>query len=460
MINRAIAIYQSLFSDPITVSILFRYSNTKPDGSLLGGEAARSNFVFYAVPWDTYISALRADAKTANDATANASLPPNALSAKIKPSSANGRAIGLNTPPAMFEDGSVASGGSFDGIVTLSSMGPFQFSRPISGSNLDAQRFLEHEMDELLGLGSYLQASGSDLRPQDLFSWSGPGSRNLTRFGQRYFSINGGTTYIVDFNQDPMHDFGDWLSDPCPQANPYVQNAVGCTGQESDITETSPEGINLDVIGYDLGTRTPGSLGNISTRLQVGTGDNVLIAGFIIQGSAPKRVIIRAGGPSLTRFNVPGVLANPQLELHDSSTTIGRNDDWQTTQIGGVITANQVAEIQNSGLAPIDPAESAIIATLSPGRYTAIVQGVNSTTGVGIAEVYDLSLQNGSVLANISTRGFIQTGDNVMIGGFFVVNGPTKVVVRAIGPSLIPFGISNALANPQLELHDANGTIA
>jgi hypothetical protein len=206
--------------------------------------------------------------------------------------------------------------------------------------------------------------------------------------------------------------------------------------------------------------QTPGSLGNISTRLQVGTGGNVMIAGFIIQGSSPKKVIIRALGPSLTQFGVPGVLANPQLELHDATSTIGTNDDWQTTQIGGVITADQAAEIQNSGIAPGNSAEPAIIATLSPGSYTAIVQGVNNATGVGIVEVYDLSLGNGSRLANISTRGFIRTGDNVMIGGFIVVTQAIKVIIRAIGPSLIPFGIGDALTNPQLELHDANGTIA
>ena len=137
-------------------------------------------------------------------------------------------------------------------------------------------------------------------------------------------------------------------------------------------------------------TPRPATLGNISTRLQVGTGANVMIAGFIVQGSAPKRVLIRAAGPSLTQFGVPNALANPRLELHDTTGTIGMNDNWQTTQIGGVITSDQVAEIQSSGLAPSDPLESAIIATLAPGSYTAIVQGVNNGTGVGIVEVYDL----------------------------------------------------------------------
>jgi uncharacterized delta-60 repeat protein len=205
---------------------------------------------------------------------------------------------------------------------------------------------------------------------------------------------------------------------------------------------------------------TSGSLGNVSTRLQVGTGNNVLFAGFIVQGNASKTVLIRSAGPSLSSFGVPGALSNPQLELHDANNTIGANDNWQTTQLGGVITSDQVATIQNSGAAPSDPAEPAIIATLPAGGYTAIVQGVGGTQGVATVEVYDLSPNNGAILANISTRGFIQTGDNVMIGGFIVVSQTSRVLVRATGPSLIPFGINNALANPRLELHDANGALA
>ncbi len=184
-----------------------------------------------------------------------------------------------------------------------------------------------------------------------------------------------------------------------------------------------------------------------------------MIAGFIVQGSSPKRVLIRAAGPSLTNFGVPNALPNPEVELHDSTGTIGMNDDWQTTQIGGVITSDQVAEIQSSGLAPSNSLESAIIATLAPGSYTAIVQGVSGVTGVGIVEVYDLGTTGNSLLANISTRGFVQSGDNVMIGGFIVVTQPTRVIIRAIGPSLTKFGVPDALANPQLELHDASSTI-
>ena len=253
MINKAVSIFQSLLNDPITVSILFRYATTKPDGTpLASGALATSTFAVYLVPWNTYTNALTADATTANDLTANGSLPASALSTNIKPSSADGRAVSLNTPPVMFADGSVGVGGPYDGIVTLNSGQPFAFTRPPSTGIYDALRSTEHEMDEVLGFGSYLNTSGSDLRPQDLFSWSAAGARNLTSSGSRFFSINGGATNIVGFNQNPAGDFGDWLSGSCPQANPYVQNAFSCQDQASDVTPSSPEGINLDVIGYDL----------------------------------------------------------------------------------------------------------------------------------------------------------------------------------------------------------------
>jgi hypothetical protein len=252
MIHRAIVIYESLFSDPITVEILFRYSSTSPNGSALPtGVLSGGDSVVYRIPWTTYIHALIADGITGYDATANAGLPTMGLSTYIAPSSATGRAVKLNTPPQMFANGTVG-GGPYDGIVTLNSAVPFQFSRPTGSSNFDAQRATEHEMDEVLGLGSRLGVGGSDLRPQDLFSWSSAGTRNLTSSGTRYFSINRGTHKIVYFNQNSTGDFGDWLSTSCPQAHPYVQNAFSCRGQYSDVTMTSPEAISLDVIGYNL----------------------------------------------------------------------------------------------------------------------------------------------------------------------------------------------------------------
>ena len=392
MINRTIAIYESLFSDPVTIQIRFRYATTGPDGSPLPpGTVSRSDILLYMLPWSTFINALRGDARTSNDNTANASLPGTALAANIEPSSANGRAVGLNTPPAMFANGTIGNGGPYDGIVTLNSSVAFQFTRPTDAGSFDAQRATEHEMDELLCLGSKLGQNGIPFRPQDLFSWSSAGHRNFTSSGTRYFSIDGGVTNVVNFNQDPSGDLGDWLSQDCPQANPYVQNAFACTGQFSDIAATSPEGINLDVIGYDLTQTSQASLGNISTRSFVQTGEHVMIGGFIVQGSGPKRVIIRAIGPELTQYGISDALANPKLELYNGTgALIGTNDDWQTTIIGGVITSNQVSDIQNSGRAPTAASESAIIADLQPGNYTAIVRGVSNTTGVALVDVYDL----------------------------------------------------------------------
>ena len=253
-IDDAIGIYEALFQDAITVSILFRYSTTYANGTTMlpSGALSVSESGAYFVPWNTYIGALTADATSPNDAAANASLPGNALTTNVAPSSADGRAAGLDTPPAMFANGTVATGGPYDGIVTLNATKAFAFARPPTASAYDAQRATEHEIDEVLGFGSHLGTSNANLRPQDLFSWSSASVRNLTTSGSRYFSIDGGNTEIVGFNQDPSGDRGDWLSAACPQANPYVQNAFSCMGQTADVAASSPEGIDLDVIGYDL----------------------------------------------------------------------------------------------------------------------------------------------------------------------------------------------------------------
>ena len=152
---------------------------------------------------------------------------------------------------------------------------------------------------------------------------------------------------------------------------------------------------NLAITAAANTAPVPGSqLSNISTRAFVQTGDNVMIGGFIVQGTQPMRVIVRAIGPELTQYGVPNPLADPTLELHDATgTLIASNDDWQHTIIGGIITADQVAEIQNSGYAPSDPRESAIIADLPPGNYTAIVRGKNIVIGVALVEVYDIDMR-------------------------------------------------------------------
>lgn len=187
-------------------------------------------------------------------------------------------------------------------------------------------------------------------------------------------------------------------------------------------------------------------LANISTRLAVGRGDNVLIAGFIITGSQPKRVMIRALGPLLP---VNESLADPTLELHGSSGgPTASNDNWRDTQED---------ELKATTIPPTNDYDSSIVRSLQPGAYTAIVAGKGGTTGVGLVEVYDLDRTVDSKLANIATRGRVDQGDNVLIAGTIILgNGTTTVLFRALGPST---GIPNRLADPTLELHDGQGGI-
>ncbi len=193
---------------------------------------------------------------------------------------------------------------------------------------------------------------------------------------------------------------------------------------------------------------------NISTRLRVGTNDDVLIGGFIITGTQSKKIILRAIGPSLASSGVAGALANPLLELHNSAgALIASNDDWQQSAL--------YAQILSSGIPPTNTRESAIIATLAPGNYTAIVRGVNNTTGVALVEGYELGA-NAARLINISTRGRVSAGEGALICGFIIQGtGSKKVLIRAAGPSL-GLGtnpISNALANPLLELRNSAGNL-
>ncbi|MEY2558007.1 MAG: hypothetical protein QOE34_1432, partial [Verrucomicrobiota bacterium] len=205
-------------------------------------------------------------------------------------------------------------------------------------------------------------------------------------------------------------------------------------------------------------TKPPDQLVNISTRMRVLTGDNVLIAGFIITGNDPKKVIIRGIGPSLVDAGIQGVLPDPTLELHQGNTIIATNNNWK---INDQTQQSQEAAIRATTIPPRNDLESALIATLNPGTYTAILADRNQTTGIGVVEVYDLDQSANSKLANISTRGFVDTDDNAMIGGFIVGGsggGAARVIIRARGPSL---PLTGTLPDPTMELHDGNGmTIA
>ncbi|MEO7950386.1 MAG: hypothetical protein ABIS71_05610 [Chthoniobacterales bacterium] len=211
--------------------------------------------------------------------------------------------------------------------------------------------------------------------------------------------------------------------------------------------------IDVFLVGTETNPPIAGPLLNISTRLQVLTADQVPIGGFIVTGNEPKTVILRALGPSLGNFGISDPLANPVLELRaGDGSLIKINDDWTSDR----------GAIEPTGFQPTSGFESAILATLDPGSYTAVVSGKNGGTGVGLVEVYDLDQAADSQLANISTRGFVATEGNVMIGGFILggeTGGSGNVLIRAIGPTLSLFGVTGALADPTLELRDAQGTL-
>ena len=222
--------------------------------------------------------------------------------------------------------------------------------------------------------------------------------------------------------------------------------------------EVTIEQIDVKLDPTTATVEAPSQLLNISTRLKVGTGDSVLIGGFIITGNSPKLIALRAIGPSLASFNVVDPLADPILELHDSTgATVAMNDNWMD------LSPENQTTLTDNNLAPADAAESALVQTLDPGGYTAIVLGAGATTGVALVEAYDIgAVMNDSKVANISTRGFVEINDNVMIGGLILGAGGgafSTVIVRGIGPSLADADVPDVLADPFIELHNSNGDL-
>jgi hypothetical protein len=215
--------------------------------------------------------------------------------------------------------------------------------------------------------------------------------------------------------------------------------------QRVTATATDPAGNTSEFSG------AIGQLLNLSTRMRVLTGNSVLIGGFIIGGTGNVDVLLRALGPTLQQFGISGFLADPTLDLYSGQTLLASNDNWKD---------KQQAAIQATGLAPPNDKESAILQpNLAPGSYTAIVSGKNNTTGVGLVEAYDLSKSPNTTLTNISTRGFVDTDQNVMIAGVISGDGIVKMIVRALGPTLSQFGVTNVLADPTLEVHDVQGNL-
>ena len=339
-------------------------------------------------------------------------------------------------------------------------------SPPVSsGDGVNAVVFSNTVFGQKFGSGTlavtYWRSSGSNIveadilfnRNQQFDSYRGP-----LRFGSNGWAIG-------DIRRVLIHELGHALGLGHPDQQGQHVDAI-MNSVTSDRETVSADDISgaQSMYGAPGPTPTPtptptpspsGShFANISTRMDVGTGNNVMIAGFIVSGSQSKTIIVRALGPTLGSYGVANALNDPMLELHDSSgATIATNDDWQT--------GSQASQISSSGYAPTNSNEPALIATLPAGVYTAIVRGYNNSTGVALVEVYELDTLS-TRLSNISTRGQVGTDQNVLIGGL-IINGSTskKLIVRAVGPSLAspPFSLSGTLSNPTLELHDSSGNL-
>jgi hypothetical protein len=345
-------------------------------------------------------------------------------------------------------------------------------SPPGHRQNIHNQDFREVGVGVVLGSNGGIGGVGPQLVTQDFGTKGGllpfvTGVVYRDSNGNGFYDpgegVGGVTVTIANVNSYAVTAASGGYSVPVPGSGNYNVTFSGGsvpTNQQS-VSVSNGQNVKADYIvtGSITPTPTPTStptptppsgppkLANISTRALVGTGADVLIGGFIVTGTQSKQVIVRAIGPSLP---FPGKMLDPTLELHDSSgVLIGFNDNWRDS-------ANSAA-ITESGVAPADVNESAILMTLAPGSYTAIVGGANQSTGTAVVEVYDLDGAADSKLANISTRAFVQTDDGVLIGGLIVVGqSAMDVIVRAIGPSL---PIPGAMADPTLELRDASGTL-
>jgi glucose/arabinose dehydrogenase len=269
---------------------------------------------------------------------------------------------------------------------------------------------------------------------------------------------DGSLFYLVQINNDGQVWKVSATAIPTPTPTPSATPTPGLTATPTPIPATPTPSSTPLASPTSTPNATPAPAAqalNLSTRMRVQTGNNVGIGGFIIAGTAPKHVLLRAIGPSLTQAGVPDALADPVLELHGPSPFVTiTNDNWRDDPV-------QEAAIIATGIPPGNDLESAIDATLNPGTYTAVVSGKNNAAGVALVEVYDLNQTASAKLANLSTRAFVSTGSNIVIGGFRLggQNGTGRIVVRGIGPSLTAAGVPNALMDPTLELRDGDGAL-
>ena len=316
--------------------------------------------------------------------------------------------------------------------------------------------------------GNTIEKFSPDGTPLGTFANTGlnnPEGLAFDSLGNLYAANNGADT-IEKFSPSGL-DLGVFastgLSDPIGLAFDSSGDLYAVNSRDATIEKFLPDGsasffantaFSPAFLAVQPGpTPTTPTLVNLSTRLRVLTGDNVLDAGFIVLGSGSKNLLIRGLGPSLESAGLTGTLADPTLELHSGVTNavIATNDNWKDTQ---------QAAIEATGIPPTVDSESALVVTLTQGDYTVIERGKDDTTGIGLVEIYDLATGIGPELANISTRGFVDPGSNVMIAGFILAGGAgenSSVIVRALGPSLGNAGITNPLQDPMLELHDSEG---
>ena len=323
---------------------------------------------------------------------------------------------------------------------------------PIPATHIDAISVLIHELGHAFVFNGWMNATNGQLPPTYMSTFDDKASfdgSNVFFNGAGAMGRYGGPVPVTYANYGHLGNNAprpgsDLLLDLMNGVVYYYQARYFISPMNVEIARDSGMSVSPPI----------DQLLNVSTRLRVRTDANALIGGFIVTGNAPKKVIVRAIGPSLANLGIAGALADPVLELHGSGTfTTITNDNWRD---------NQQAEIQATGIAPGNNLESAIVATLAPGAYTAIVRGQGNGTGVGLIEAYDLQSWADSKLANISTRGFVEGGESVMIGGLIAGpgNGATgQMLVRAIGPSLSALGVPGALQDPFLELHDGNGAL-
>lgn len=330
-----------------------------------------------------------------------------------------------------------------------------------SGDGVNSASFSSTVFGDSFGSGvlavTYYRTQGSSMMEADILF-------NTAQFFDSYrgdLIFNSQGKCICDIQRVFLHELGHALGlthpDSAGQKVDAVMNSI-----VSDRSLLAPD--DIQGIEYLYGAPassptptptplpdTPSRLVNISTRMHVGTGDDVLIGGFIIQGTQLKKIILRAIGPSLAVGGVAGALQDPKMELYDSTgALIEANDNWQESLGSG--------EIVESGLAPSDTREAAIVTRLAPGNYTAVISGVNDTTGIGLVENYTLDT-SATHAANISTRGRVGPGEDVLIGGFIVGGRTTKqIIVRALGPSLGGSGLA-VLADPTVELHGSDGQL-